>query len=295
MTTSVNLSLISPSNIGNHASCTLKPVLDTDFPEKARTTNPQADFGTIGHYYTQYLLGCAPTKEPTQTQIDNARRCKEVKHCRTEADFSDHVIKCAKKAMSILPQLKPGVKWVSEVKCYNNQFLKDRINRAGDKVGFGGDIDLLASDASELWDLKFKGEIEDEISTEYLWQLASYHLIKKVPVTGIALVTRDAKVSGIARIDWRDPGMPELLERIVGFTEFLDNSSFRKYAWPIRGPQCKFCRHKPPDYWNPDNTSKCPLFKVPSILKNLDIRLPSEEENKFFKEMTAGVDQARIL
>lgn len=255
----IKLSNISASIVGAYAACPLRLVFDSEFG-KPFESSPEADFGTVCHYFTQYNLGCAPEKEPNDETIANAKRVGYV--TKPESVFMDAVMACANKAIATLPELPAGVTWVSEFKANDKTLLPDRVSRDGKHTGFGGDIDLLRSDRASLWDLKFVGRQPESVKVEYLWQLGSYHLASKVPITGILFVTRDAKWAGKLEIDWTKEPWPKMIQYMRGFIEWTGHANFEKHAYPIEGDHCGFCAHK----------HRCPAKQVPAI-KNFNTRL----------------------
>jgi hypothetical protein len=274
---SINLSHVSPSCLGDYAACPQRLVYDTTYG-KTFTQNPYADFGTICHYFTMYLLGVAPDKEPGDNIFESASQLSEIGGNRDKLNKA--VMKCAQKAVDVLPKLGTGLCWVSEHKTYDKNILPTRVGRKGDVCGFGGDIDLMASDRSELWDLKFVSKPVDKVKTTYAWQLGAYHVTSRVPVTGILFVTRDARWAGMLKMDWRQPHFAELAVSIRNFLQFVDHNNFEKYAYPIEGEHCAFCEHK----------QRCPTKRIPMITGKLDMNLPMGDVNWLKSLGTASMD-----
>jgi hypothetical protein len=262
----IDLSKISASIVGAYAACPLRLVFDSKYG-KPFESSPEADFGTVCHYFTQYMLGVAPDKEPSEETIANAKRVGFVN--KPAEAFDNAVMACAKKAIEKLPKLKDGVTWVTEMKVHDKTLLPERVTRKGEKLGFGGDVDLLASDRSELWDLKFVGRAPDSVKVEYLWQKGSYHLASGVPITGILFVTRDAKWSGLVKIDWTKPPWPEMVGYMRGAIEWMGHANFERHAYPVEGDHCGFCSHK----------NRCPVKQVPMIQGGLSLERPVGDIN----------------
>lgn len=257
----INHTKVSPSGVGDYAVCPLKLYLDSAYPDE-RVHDPYVphkDFGTVCHFVTQYLLGCAPDEEPADETLTSARQCPGVP--KTPAAFDARVQKCSQKAVQTLEAvspLPPGTFWVSEHSTQDKTLLPWRkARRTGLVEGFGGSIDLLRNDRAILWDLKFTGRIPEEIKTTYLWQLGSYHICSDVPKTGILWVSRDGNHSAHLCIDWTDPKLALLKDRIRRFVEFTAHKNFPSLAWPVKGEACTFCQHKGSD--------RCPVWHVPPI------------------------------
>ena len=249
----INLSNVVPSNVGDYAACTQRLVYDSIFG-RPYTSNCYADYGTVCHYWTQLLLGCPPSKSPTEEQYELARTVPELKHKSME-ELIIAAKKCGEKAIKSLPTLPAGITWLSENKAYDKTILPARKGRHGDICGFGGDVDLLRSDRTELWDLKFIGRPVDVVKPLYMWQLGSYFIVSKVPTTGILFVTRDAKWSGQLKINWTSPPFDELADKINGFLFLVGQADFERLAYPMEGPHCEWCPHK----------GRCPTKHMPAI------------------------------
>jgi len=258
----INLSLLSPSSIGDYAACSQRLVFDSQYG-KPFGSSPHADFGTVCHYWTQYILGTDPKDEPSDQTIASARTLPEFTG-KSEEKFTNAVAACAKKAKDSLPGLPQGITWVAEAKTYDRSLLPTRIGRKGEVSGFGGNIDLLRSDRTELWDLKFVGRPPDKVRMAYVWQLGSYHILSKVPITGILFTTRDARWSGTLKIDWRTPLMASMARNIDGFIRACELVNFEKHAYPVAGDHCYFCEHK----------HRCPAQQLPALSTRLSIDLP---------------------
>lgn len=280
----VNVQIVSPSGIGNFGACHKKAVWDSELPP-GRKSIPAADFGTVCHYYTMHSLGVAPPKGPTDAVIANARQLFKT---LGEDAFFDQVRACAAKAVEELAKhpLPPGVQWLSEVSKYNAKWLPERRSREG-VAGFGGSIDLMASDRSILWDLKFIKEIPQEIDMAYLWQVGSYHLLAEVPKTGLLLTSRDARQSVPVIFDWTTPDLRIVAGEIEGFLHQVTLQSFETYATCRRGPQCKFCDHQPriteDGYRHPEYTERCPLWRIPKPVRPPPTPLVNPQTLKIFQ------------
>ncbi len=254
----INLSNVSASIVGGYAACPLRLVFDSTHG-KPFESSPEADFGTVCHYFTQLKLGCPPEKEPAEDTIANAKRTGFV--TKPEDLFHNAIKACTDKAIETLPKLPNGVDWISEHKANDKTLLPQRISRDGKRNGFGGDVDLLASDRSQLWDLKFVGRPPEYLKVEYFWQLGAYHIASKIPVTGILFVTRDAKWAGTAKIDWTEAPWPEMANYMRGFIEWTGHANFERHAYPIEGPHCGFCDHK----------HRCPAKQIPPIKSSIKL------------------------
>ena len=263
----VNLSNVVPSNIGEYAACTQRLAYDGQFG-KVYTTNCYADFGTICHYWTQLMLGCAPAKQPTEEQYKLASTVPELKHKGLEA-LIIAAKACGNKAIKSLPNLPEGTTWISETKAYDKNILAKRVGRKGDVCGFGGDIDIMASDRSELWDFKFVGKPVDTVKTTYIWQLGSYHVTSGIPNTGILFVTRDAKWSGLLKINWTLPVFSQYAQTIRNFLELLSLPNVDNLVYPMEGSHCEWCAHK----------SRCPTKLLPNITTKHDMEVTASAAN----------------
>ena len=277
--------MISPSGVGDYAVCPYKLVLDSDFPDPVEFDmyEPHKDFGTVCHYTTQYLLGCAPDKAPTEEQLISARQCPGVP--KTPSNFDARVLKCSNLAIETLNQVSPlpaGMHWISEHHTTIPTLLPWRLGRnTGEVEGYGGSIDIMRSDRGILWDFKFVGRLPEAIKTVYLWQLASYYLCSKVRKTGILWTTRDGNHPAHLLIDWESsPELQEFAGRVHRFIEFTGHKKFRSIAWPVKGESCFFCKHK---------GVRCPLYKIPAIVDDSFKGLFSTEENDLDR-LIASVD-----
>lgn len=270
---------MSPSKVGDYAACPMQAVLDADYP---RVEKPEfkcySDFGKICHWQAQYMIGAATLDEkPPQAEWDSARTTPDVPG--TPLNFQARVEQCATTAISVVQAatpLKPGAKWLSEVKAYSKEWLPQRIGRKGDNCGFGGSIDLVASDQSVLWDFKFVGAkkvpVENDINPRfrpdtgfqnvgnagikntYVWQCGSYHTLTKIPQTNIVWVGRDGKTKSYVGMNWATERGAMFTASIKAFLTLVDSPGglFRKMAWPVRAGHCDDCSHK----------DRCPAWMI---------------------------------
>lgn len=259
----INLSLVSPSSVGDYAACTQRLLFDS---RTGKSFGPKmhADFGTVCHYFTMYLLGVAPpNKAPGDELVASARQLPEFKG-RSEQVFFDAVTKASQKAVDALPPLTHPLVWIAESKHYDRTLLPTRVGRKGDISGFGGDVDLMRSDRDILWDLKFVGSPPDKMRVAYIWQMGSYHIVSKVPKTGILFVTRDGRSASKVVINWTLPHMVDFANRIRGFIESTGHTNFEKHVYPLAGEHCFFCDHK----------GKCATQMLPSISAKTEYKIP---------------------
>ena len=264
MTATINLTAVSPSSIGNHATCPLRLVLDSQCPRPEDSRyEPQRNFGKVMHWCSQQRLGAPPRDVPSFDAVQSAQRCQEAK---AAGDFSRHTDVVTGLAADLVREQSPGVRsWVSEVSSYNLSLMPTRLGRKGELKGFGGSIDLLDVDRTHLWDFKFVGidkmpepplnpTDDPKISNEYLWQIASYHILEKVRFCGIIWVSRCGKKSSFLKLDFAKPRNQELAQRVLRFIDFVQYKNFPDLAWPCRGPNCQWCHHK---------GVTCPAWDVP--------------------------------
>lgn len=273
------LTAVSPSNIGEYAGCPKKLVLDAQTPRVfSEFLVPYSAFGTVAHWYAQHTLitrgiaVAANLKPPDEQTIKDAMRCKGVPAYANQ--FLLYVRRAAVKAADIIQLVSPlprDTHWVVEKSSYNPGIMPARLGRKGNISGFGGSIDVLRSDRGVLWDFKFVGndkvpspltsrssKPDAGISNQYLWQMGSYHITEDVPQTGILWTSRDSETVSYLLIDWTQPKAKELAQSIRGFINFVTYKDFHKVAWPIRGPNCKYCAHHGLDGGN----GSCPAWAV---------------------------------
>lgn len=234
----INLSLISPSSVGQYAACTKRLVYDSSHPKK-RGSSSAADFGTVCHYTAMTLLGCGPLDPPSDACIESAAsRYASIEDMAAQAE------RCATFANTKLPALAPGTRWIAELNVHDTSLLPERINRRGEKKGYGGNIDLMMSDQSHVVDYKFTGELPEYAKVEYLWQMGSYSFLKDVPLTTILWTTRDAMQAVKLTIDWRLPAYAALRDDMRTFIHRCGLADFERYAYPVAGNHCDWCDHK---------------------------------------------------
>lgn len=260
------LALMSPSGVGDYAACPMRAVLDADYP---RIEKPQfkcySDFGKVCHWAAQYQIGAA-TKEdrPEQAVWDSAMQTPDVPN--TPANFANRVELCATVANEVVRNATPGKTWEGELKAYDRNRLPKRVGRKGDVCGFGGSIDLVATDRSVLWDYKFvgakkvpsEGDINPKfrpdagilpvgnagIKNTYVWQCGSYHILTNIPKTNVVWVGRDGKARSHISINWDHERGVTFARTIDRFLKFVDSPIYRETAWPVRGAHCDECSHK---------------------------------------------------
>lgn len=268
----VNLKCVSPSGVGPYAACTQRLVWDTDFPPP-RESNPYADFGTIGHFVTMTKAGLNP---PPPKHLDNILLSAQALYS-TEARFEKALDACTDKALAKTPALPAGVQWACEVRKYDPKILSERVSRKGYQ-GYGGVVDMLASDRSQFGDYKFVGRIPEKVKVDYLWQLASYSIVTGITKSWILWVTRDGRYSAKMDVDWSEPKMAFLRERVKAFLNFVSTSYFRGWAYPVAGDHCDWCGHK----------QRCPSYSPPPIIDGEHIMGASNEELAAFDLLTGG-------
>lgn len=251
--TVINLTKVSPSSVGDYAGCPLKLVYDSEEDGFDGQWQAQKDFGTVVHYHTMLMAGAgAQLKRPESSTYASAMACPNVPH--TQVNFETRVQECAVAVLGVIntvTPLKAPVQWLAEVPANDPTILPTRKNRKGVVTGFGGSLDLLASDNSVLWDLKVtnaKPEYFPQpgsiLKMSYLWQLMSYAVVRKVPKTGLVYVGRDGESVSYTLINWETEKGQELIRRMKGFLRFVDYAHFADLAWPIPGDGCGFCKHK---------------------------------------------------
>jgi len=275
----INLTCVSPSGIGNFAVCPLRLLYESDHPQPEDTTYAcYRDFGTVCHYHAQVLKGVDPVPRMYDAET-MASACRTPGSASRPDTLVKKALACGTKANEVIDAVTEELvgplgsrRWLAEEHIYTTQFLAERVGRKGGR-GYGGSVDLLLSDRSILWDYKFVGPrsfpIDQEgahLKNEYLWQLGSYHLVSKVPRTGIVWTTRDAKCSCYLVIDWTQEPMQRLAAHLQSFMGFLESPMFRKVAWPVRGEACDYCKHK----------LLCPLYQVDDIRDSRDATMRRE-------------------
>jgi hypothetical protein len=199
---------------------------------------------------TQHKLGCTPPDAPTAEQMTSAALMQN----GNEDAFINRVDECSDLAVSSLPPLPLDVRWLSEVPAHDPNLLPERkARKAPHKVeGFGGSLDLMASDRSLIVDLKFVSKQPTSIKVSYLWQLASYSLLTDVKKTMLLWVMTTGKSFYTACIDWNDPRFSMMPGRVRKFVERVGHKNFRDYVYPVAGDWCEYCDHK----------QRCPVKQV---------------------------------
>lgn len=262
MVNQINLTLVSPSAVGDYAACSMKLLYDS-IHGKPFDAGPPANFGTVCHFVATSKLGLK-AKEPEEFIIRSAMTLPEFSG-RAESVFYDAVNACADKAISELPPLIPGTYWIAEHKAFDKNLLPTRVGRNSKEItGFGGEIDLFRSDREMLVDFKFVGKMPTKVKTAYTWQLGSYSLVTKIPKTAIIFVSRDAKYSSKLMIDWRAPEFVEFNNQQRRVIEQMGHVNYAQYAHPVEGDQCDFCSHR----------TRCVLKKMPSMSARMALKVP---------------------
>lgn len=272
-TPTVNLSCFSPSGAGDYAACTQRLVWDTDFPTPY-TSSPYGDFGTIAHFIVMTKAGLNP---PPPKDLDNLMMSAQSLYS-SEAKFEKALDASTDKALAKTPSLPDGVRWACEVRKHDPKLLPERLSRKGLK-GYGGIVDMLASDRSQFGDYKFVGRIPEKVKVSYLWQLASYSIVTGIMKSWILWTTRDGRYTAKMDVDWSEPKMAFLRERVKAFIGFVGTSYFRNWAYPIAGDHCDWCDHK----------SRCAAYSPPPIIDGEHITGASESELAAFDALTGGI------
>lgn len=236
----INLSLISPSSVGKYMACSMRLVYDS-MCGRPFSSNKWADFGTVCHWETQTLMGCGPLEKPSAEIYANAAKGFDSMAAMIEQSKIN-----AKVACSLVPKAPAGRRWLAEVPTNDKTLLSERVNRKGEKKGFGGSIDLLLDDNSILIDFKFKGKPPEYLSHEYLWQMLSYHILRKARRTIIIYVGRYGEWKRIADLSWDNPLMAEFAANGRAAIEHMGHANYALHAYPNRGPHCDegYCDHK---------------------------------------------------
>lgn len=253
MTASIDLSKVSPSSVGNYAACTQRLVWDTDFPAPYES-KPAADFGTLCHYWAMWKLGLNPPPIKDEALIEEtALIVFKGNRTKFEKAMDDATNRAADRIKAIT--LKPGVRWLCEQTRHNANILPARVSRKGAK-GWGGNIDVLASDNSQLWDFKFVKELPKKVKIAYLWQMAGYHIIDKVPVCGLLWTSRDGSESISMKLDFRVPAAADFARQVEGFINSTGHENFRCRAYTMVTDACEdFCNHQ----------ARCYSYNLPSF------------------------------
>jgi hypothetical protein len=289
--TDINFKRVSPSGVGAYASCPLKLVLDSQFPDGPNQYQSQMDFGTVGHYMTFVALGCAnAVPEPAPALVLSALECWKPPRGteNTLANYVAYMRKLGEKVAAIIGRLTPlpqGVVWVAEQLVADKTLLPSRRGRHGED-GYGGSIDIFMSDNSVLWDFKFTNgdyiaDVGDFLSEEYTWQLGSYAFLKGIRQSNLVYMARDGSKSRVVRIDWTTERAKKYLAHMRRFIEFTGHANYASIAWPVRGHQCTFCRHR---------ERRCPAFGI-GLIEDPDsivVKAPGEDPAAALKAFLAG-------
>jgi hypothetical protein len=239
---------------------------------------PYSAYGTVCHHKAQAACG-APVLEPLKpVDIANAVRCplENGAKAKTAEEALTHMGVRAQRAADLINHVSPlpaGTHWLSEVKAHDATILPDRRGRDGVVRGFGGSIDLLRSDNDVLWDFKFTGHdkipfvqakpkygskqtvpIDSKFKMEYLYQLASYRIVRPTRLGGIAWIARDSPGAAYLLIDWTKPLSQKLEDRARRLLDFIGYKQFASLAWPVRGDHCEYCHHR--------TEGRCPAWTV---------------------------------
>jgi len=253
MTASVNLKYVSPSSVGSYAACPGRLVLDTDFPPPYESSG-YADFGTLAHYLTMFKLGLNPVAPKDQAELEASARSLY----KTDNALFTALDRATDRAVAETPKLTVPVLWVCEREVYQEKLLPERVSRSGQQ-GFGGYVDIMASDRSQLWDYKFVSRAPEKAKLVYLWQIAAYHLLTDVPKCGLLFVTRDGRNSRKLLLDFREERWALFAKSVSSFIRYTGHADFRRNAWFVAGAHCDdgFCSHR--------GTPRCPVYNEPTL------------------------------
>lgn len=279
MPASVNINLISPSCVGDYAGCPMKLVNDTDYPPP-RDPNPWADFGTLAHFDAMYMMGLNP---PPVKDFELIVSSAASLYGHKDEKLSAAVEAAAKRAIAAVPKLPTGVRWVCEVRKHDETLLPERVSRSGER-GYGGVVDLFASDKSILVDFKFVGKPPDKVKLAYLWQMASYHLVTGVPKCMLLFTTRDSKIVCTCTLDFSLPLWANFAQRVRCAISAMGHADFRRNAFFNEGDQCGFCQQK----------TRCPLMAKPSIVENMNCAVPTKTDD-FMTSMLAISEAEKLM
>ena len=271
MPASVNLSLISPSTVGDYAGCPRRLVWDTLYPPP-RETNKFADFGSLAHYNTMYQMGLNP---PPVKDFELVVSSAGSLYKGSEEELTGALDVVSKTAMKHIPK---GYTWLCEQKKYDSSLLPERVSREGAK-GFGGSIDLLSTCNRLGIDFKFVGKPPTEVKLAYLWQMAAYHLVSGCEKFMLLFVTRDAKYVTSCTMNFGAPLWKEFASQVrqgiaaMGHADFARNS----YVCKGNGDQCTYCKHH----------ARCALQNMPKLEESMDIPVHNTS-NDFMANMYAS-------
>jgi hypothetical protein len=288
------LSACSPSNLGLAAACPYSLVLTGTH---GKVEKPHlacySTFGQVAHHRAQTLTGAPPPDPLKPEQIAGAVTCPIHKRRLPKPAALEHIEACARRAseaIHAISPLPPGTHWISEIKAYDKTILEGRVGRDGTVSGFGGSIDLLRSDNDILWDYKFVGadklpypptdntpsySLGDAgVAAEYIYQMASYRIVRKVNRTGILWINRDDARGAVSYlIDWNKPLSQELERRARGLLDFIGYKRFAQLAWPVRGKHCNYCDHKAFSRcpaWEPETTTDVAYTFASDAMKDFE-------------------------
>lgn len=273
MAASIKLKLVSPSSVGNYAACPMRLVWDSEMEAGFRGSG-YADFGTLAHYLTMYKMGLNPPPPDHPDELEDRARSIY----RSPGDFERDLDASTTRATKAIPTLPGGLTWVCERRVHNPKILPERTSRQGDK-GFGGLIDILASDRSRMWDFKFVSRPPEKVKTVYLWQMASYHLCSGVPVCGLLFVTRDGRQVRHCRLDFRLKPAQEFAGFVSQFINSTGHADFKRNAYCMAGAHCEdFCEHR----------GRCYAYNIPPLEDSgIDDAVPSGSNMDRLLAMTA--------
>lgn len=278
MPASININLVSPSSVGDYAGCPMKLVLDTDYTPP-REPNPWADFGTLCHFDSMYQMGLNP---PPIKDFDLVAASAATLYGNNEDRLAKAIEAAVKRAIAGVPKLATGVRWVCEVRKHDERILPERTSRSGER-GYGGVIDLLASDKSILVDFKFVGKPPDKVKIAYLWQMASYHIVTGVPKCMLLFTTRDAKIQTTCTLDFSLPLWRAFAERVSCAINAMGHADFRRNAYFNEGDQCGFCQQK----------KRCPLQSKPSMVEAMNFAVATQTDD-FMMSMLALSESSSV-
>ena len=295
MALEVDLSLVSPSSIGKYAICTDRLRRDTLYPQPRRPSGPPADFGTVCHYYSMQALGALGIENVESPKVKAEGRIWKNALKLKPFDFADddemikHAKKCATVANSRVPILPEGVRWRCEVSKYDDALLPKRVGRKGQK-GFGGDVDLLSENNAIIIDYKFVGKLPERVKAEYLWQMASYSILRDVNETIVIHVQRETLQTASFSFKWKETKKWSVFrDQVRKFIERLGHANFMDYCYPVfEADNCEYCEHKDdcpaftqvaPTY---DNGTTLAPAMAPSVANEVLARLGGTAKPAFF-------------
>jgi hypothetical protein len=254
-------------------------VLDTQFPPPYEVSSA-ADYGTVCHYAAQTSLPNVVNKNeikpPSKDQIASAIGLMRGREAMSKA--LEAAVKAANDRLPVLPK---GIGWVSEYKANDPTLLPARVGRDGKTRGYSGSIDLMAEDRSVVVDYKFTSMLPTCVNMEYLWQMASYHILTGAPKTLLVFTLRDGAGTATAQFDW----MTELGQAFIAgarnFISFCGNEDFSLRAYFRDGDHCKYCKQK----------ARCMLQQQPA---SFDVRMANSVSTTCNDEMLSLINMARL-